>query len=122
MNITILNRCAPCKRKAFTLIELMIVIAIIGILTAVAVPNFLRARRVSQTNACLANLRQIDGAIQMWALEKGKTANDTVTSLDVVEYLGRGTGQFPKCPAGGVYLLTDVATKPTCDKTDHVLP
>src|ERR1700691_4733209 len=57
------------KKQGFTLVEIMIVVAIIGLLAAIAIPNFVRARTTSQMNACINNLRQIDGAKQQWALE-----------------------------------------------------
>ena len=110
------------RKAGFTLVEIMIVVAIIGLLAAIAIPNFIRARTTSQQNACINNLRQIDGAIQQWALENKVAASASVTSANVTPYLGRSTGEFPTCPAGGTYALTDVATKPTCTVSGHVLP
>ena len=64
--------------KGFTLVEIMIVVAIIGLLAAIAIPNFVRARAKSQTNTCISNLRQIFGATQTWGLENRKAPDDPV--------------------------------------------
>jgi prepilin-type N-terminal cleavage/methylation domain-containing protein len=103
--------------KGFTLVEIMIVVAIIGLLASIAIPNFVRARTTSQTNACISNLRQIFGATQQWGLEYRKAPNDPVTFNDIQPYLRNAI----VCPAGGFsatftssYSLIDVTNFPTC--------
>src|ERR1700722_16198260 len=87
------------RKAGFTLVEIMIVVAIIGLLAAIAIPNFIHARTTSQMNACINNLRQIDGAKQEWALELKENATALPVSTDIQPYLGRGTtGTLPYCP------------------------
>lgn len=71
-------------------------------------------------NACINNLRQIDGAKQQWALEKNKSGDDLPTVEDLLPYLKDGV--FPTCPDGGTYSINDVDAVPTCTIQGHVLP
>ena len=113
------------RKAGVTLVEIMIVVAIIGLLAAIAIPNFVRARNTSQTNACINNLRQIDGALQQYALEN-KTL--TVPAAGTLEpYLGKGTaGSWPTCPTdSSAYVLpANFAASPTCANAalGHVVP
>lgn len=108
------------RRSAFTLVEIMIVVAIIGLLAAIAIPNFIKAREASQKNACIANLKQIDGAKNTWALENKQvsTATPTTTVLYGPTLYIRDQ---PTCPAGGTYALLSVSEKPTCTIGGHTL-
>jgi prepilin-type N-terminal cleavage/methylation domain-containing protein len=107
----------------FTLVEIMIVVAIIGLLASIAIPNFVRARDTAQTNACINNLRQIDGAKQMWAMEMRQSGGVTPQKTDIDPYLGRaGNANNIVCPAGGMnatfegsYSINAVTNAPTCE-------
>jgi prepilin-type N-terminal cleavage/methylation domain-containing protein len=105
------------KTHGFTLVEIMIVVAIIGLLAAIAIPNFVRARSTSQKNACINNLRQIDGAKQQWALENKAVDTSTPANSDITPYLKGNT--LPSCPANGAYTLGSVATSPSCNIAGH---
>jgi hypothetical protein len=98
-------------------------IIFIPLLIAIAVPNFIKAREVSQENACINNLRMIDAAKNEWALENNKTTNDTPTGADLDKYIMK-TGGFNSlhCPAGGTYTIGRIGVPPTCSVPGHELP
>jgi prepilin-type N-terminal cleavage/methylation domain-containing protein len=112
------------KKSGFTLVEIMIVVAIIGLLAAIAIPNFVKARTTSQQNACINNLRQYDGAVQQYALENKLSSAGTYAMTDLQPYIKlTSTGALPACPAGGTYTAgASVIVPPTCNITGHALP
>jgi prepilin-type N-terminal cleavage/methylation domain-containing protein len=124
------------RAEGFTLVEIMIVVAIIGLLATIAIPNFVRARLKAQQSACINNLRQIEGAKQTWALENRASPTTVPVQANIQPYLGRGTlGTAPTCPADPAntfatsYSLNDLSTACTClilpgapgDNTGHHL-
>ena len=117
---------AAKRIRGFTLVEIMIVVALIGMLAAIAIPNLVKARSQSQVNACVNNLRKIDDATQEWALEHLQGPNSIVTFPDIQPYLKSAI----LCPAAGAgatfattYTLTTVSNVPTCQISplNHVL-
>jgi prepilin-type N-terminal cleavage/methylation domain-containing protein len=125
------------NRTGFTLIEIMIVVAIIGILATIAIPNYVRARLQAQRSACIGNLRTIDGAKQQWALECKASPTATPGISEIQPYMGRGSsGTAPSCPADSAstfatsYDISDLQSAPAClivpgvpgDSSGHRLP
>jgi prepilin-type N-terminal cleavage/methylation domain-containing protein len=116
------------KRTGFTLVEIMIVVAIIALLAAIAVPGFLRARKRSQAAKMLNDLRMIDAAVDQYAIETNRTTGNTVNTADWTNYLKKGTALYntgqdlfgtpygqqtvdtiPQVPTADYALLSDVA-------------
>lgn len=99
--------------RRFTLVEIMIVVAIIGLLAAVALPSFINARNTSRKNACINNLRQIDSAKEQYALAQNIDDGVTPTTTDLV-----GANLYikttPICKAGGTYAFNAIGSNPTC--------
>ena len=82
------------RRGGFTLVEIMIVVAIIALLAAIAVPGFLRARKRSQASRIINDLRLIDSAVDQYAIETNKTSGATVNVVDWTNYLKKGTNLY----------------------------
>ena len=114
------------KRQGFTLVEIMIVVAIIGLLAAIAIPSFIKARADSQAKACINNLRIMDAAKEQAAMENKWAADRDIngSAADItncLEYVKGNT--VPVCPGGGTYDWENLGVQPTCSLSGtHVLP
>lgn len=106
-----MSRFTPKGRRGFTLIEIMIVVLIIAVLLAIAIPNFMKARDTSRTKACVANLRQIDTGKVQYAMDAKLTTGAAVAEANLVpDYVK----VMPACPAGGNYTIGAIDTNPSC--------
>ena len=101
------------KKEGFTLVEIMIVVAIIGLLAAIAIPSFVKARNTAQQKACINNLRMIDAGKEQGALELKWSDGSSPSTIVVNSFIKGDT--TPECPAGGFYLYNVLGTNPTCN-------
>lgn len=107
------------ERRGFTLIEMIVVILVICVLLAVAIPSFQKARESARTRSCLANMKSTISAKEQYAVEKRMNHGDRVTFDDLTPTYLRS---LPTCPAGGAYVIGPVGENPKCSYPDHVLP
>ncbi|MEN6613114.1 MAG: prepilin-type N-terminal cleavage/methylation domain-containing protein [Armatimonadota bacterium] len=111
-----MSRFTVKRRRGFTLIEIMIVVLIIGILLAIAIPNFMRARETSRAKSCCANLRQIETAKEQYAMDE-KLSDGGIIPNDGADLWAEGAyiKEEPKCPSDGVYTVAPIGTPASCD-------
>lgn len=106
------------NNKGFTLTEIMITVAVIGVVSSLAVPNMIKARESAQTQTCISNLRKIDDAKSMWATFEGELETSVPDWSDLVpDYIKR----TPECPASGTYDIGQVREFTICDQEGHEL-
>ena len=105
------------KHAGFTLVEIMIVVAIIALLASIAVPNFLRSRKRSQATHVLEDLRIIDSAIDLYSIENNKSNGNTINWADVQSYIKNGTRLYM---SGGNDILGNAFTIPTVENSPKV--
>ena len=127
--VTVMKR--KSVRGGFSLIEMVIVVVLIAVLLAIAIPHFMRARESSRSKACTQNLRSFEMAKQQWAIASKAPSSATPTASELVtEYIKGTEDTLPLCPSGGTYSLNDLPTIPSCSvgnngtpekRDDHIL-
>ena len=108
--------CIRSRRGGFTLIEIMIVVAIIGVLLSVAMASFTKARENSRLKSCLKNMQVISWAKEQYAIEAGKSDGDPVVITDLVPVYIR---HDPECPASGTYTPMPIGEDVDCTIVGH---
>ena len=115
MKITIQSRASRwAGTGGFTLVEIMIVVAVIGIMASIALPNFAKARATAQQKACIHNLSVLDETKQQWGFETRQQSTATPTIAQIQAYFGQS--RMPVCPTRGTYRLRRLDRNPTCTR------
>lgn len=111
---------AQSRTGGFTLVEIMIVVGIIGLIVAIAIPNFTKSRTRAQAQMCSENLSKIESAKQIWGVENNKVDGDVPSQSDLIGPL-LYLKQMPACPGGGTYAFNSIGTTATCTISGHTL-
>ena len=117
------SRKNPSRQTGLSLIELAIVVAVLGVMAMIALPNLFSSRKTAEDKVCISNLRAIKHAKEKWGFDKKKQPSDIPTYDDIKEYLSKTT-QLSICPVGGKYTLGALNENPSCEfaAQGHVLP
>ena len=110
------------RRSGFTLVEIMIVVAVIVIVLSIAIPNYFRMTVVSKRTVCINNLRKITAAVEQWAIDNNIPSGTNIDPESQREndiYTNYITGSRPKCPSGGEYVINPVGSNPQVQCTDE---
>lgn len=108
-------------RRAFTLVEIMIVVLIIGLLLSIAVPQWIRARENSQAKSCITTLKKMGDAKDIWAQENNIPTGGAATMADIWPDYLRGSAP-PSCPSSGAYTVNPVGSDPECSSLGGLYP
>jgi prepilin-type N-terminal cleavage/methylation domain-containing protein len=104
---------SAARRRGFTLLEIMIVVCIIGLIVAIALPAFMKSRLQARKQTCIENISQIESAKQQWGLENGKKDGDAPSQSDLFG-ADRYIKKEPTCAGGGTYDLKTIGVNATC--------
>jgi prepilin-type N-terminal cleavage/methylation domain-containing protein len=108
--------------RGFTLVEIMVVVAILALIAAIAIPNFVKARNSARVKCCIRNLHVMDRAKAQWAFDSKQPNSARPTTTDIAPYLA--DLRLPECPANGTYRIRSLTRPPNCSlwPEGHTIP
>ncbi len=120
LKLALKKRCSRRSQFAFTLIEIVVVVSVLGILAMVSIPNYVKSRGSATKSTCLRNQTVMEHAVQEWAFMTGKSMNDAylLTDPELLSYFM--SSRLPECPSGGTYTPGGTTSEaPNCSVEDH---